>query len=129
VAKGDGAAVSKSTRAERRAWSPHDFVKQTNQPQLGRDVPWKNGPGGIPVMDLEIRIESYGVHGFRRETKCVHCGRWLSYDMCRPCQSLLRLTGQDDRSCDCYRNSIYIYGRCEDHRMFEQGPFGPRAAA
>lgn len=124
MAKGDGAAVVKSSRSERAAWDPADFVKQTNQPQLGRDIPYRTVNGQV-VRDLQVRIEAYGSMGLRRETYCDHCGKWLSYEMCRPCQSLLRLTGNDDRSCDCFANSIYIYGRCEDHRMFEQGPFGP----
>lgn len=125
--KGDGNAVAKSTRSDRAAWDANDFVKQTNQPQLGRDVPWREGLRGYPVRDLQVRIEAYGSYGLRRETLCDHCQKWLSYEMCRPCQSRLRLMGQDDRSCECFRNSIYIYGRCEDHKMFEQGPFGPRS--
>ena len=114
--------IAKSTRAERGAYSPHDFGPVGNYPQLGRDVPWKDGPNGYPVMNLDIRIESYGEHGLRRETRCVHCREWLSYDMCRGCQSLLRLTGADDRSCRCFTDTLFIYGHCEDHRMFQQDP-------
>lgn len=111
--------VASSTREERAAWSPHDFGPTGDYPQLGRDVPAKDGGRGHPVMDVQVRIESYGEHGLRRETKCFHCDRWLSYEMCRPCQSLLRLTGSDDRSCRCFKDSVWVYGHCEDHKMFE----------
>ncbi len=116
--------VASSTRAERAAWNPHDYgdPKQL-YPQLGRDVPWKDGPNGYPVMDVDVRIESYGEHGLRRETRCVHCREWLTYTMCAPCQSLLRMTGRDDRSCDCFKNTLFIYGHCEDHKPFQAGPF------
>lgn len=123
MGKGDGAAIAKSTRAERAVYDPADFgpVKQL-YPQLGRDVPAKASPFGYPVMDVELRIQAYGEHGLRRETRCPHCGRWLSYRMCNGCQSLLRLTGVNDRGCECHRDSLWIYGKCEDHRVFEQGP-------
>jgi hypothetical protein len=111
--------VALSTRAERASWSPHDFGGVGDQPRLGRDVPWKEGESGYPVMNLELRIQSYGEYGLRRETRCVHCGRWLSYNMCAPCCSLLRLAGRDDRSCSCFRDSLWIYGHCEDHKLFE----------
>ena len=111
--------IASSTRAERAAWSPHDFGPVKDQPQLGRDVPYKDGPNGYPVMDLDIRIQSYGEHGLRRETRCVHCREWLSFEMCRGCQSLLRLTGQDDRSCKCFTETLFIYGTCESHRIFQ----------
>lgn len=118
MAKGDGASVAKSTRAERGAYSPHDFGPVRDQPQLGRDVPYRY-VNGVPVMDLEYRIQSYGEHGLRRETRCVHCREWLSFPMCRPCQSALRMFGDDDRSCKCFQETQFIYGKCEDHRMFQ----------
>lgn len=111
--------VARSTRAERSAWHPHDFGPTGDYPQIGRDVPFKDGPNGYPVVDYELRIQSYGEHGLRRETKCHHCHQWLSYKMCNPCQAALRMFGKDDRSCDCFKNTLYIYGRCEDHRVFQ----------
>ncbi len=119
--------VASSTRAERAAYDPHDF-KDAGYPELGRDVPAKEGPRGFPVMDVEVRIQAYGEHGLRRETRCVHCRRWLSYRMCAGCQSLLRLTGVDDRGCECYRDTLWVYGTCEHHRVFEQGPPFPVVA-
>lgn len=115
--------IAKSTRAE-RAREDHstDYgdVKQ-RYPQLGRDVPFRE-VNGVPTMDVQVRVESYGEHGMRRETMCAHCGHWLSYRMCEGCQSMLRMLGHNDTSCDCYRDTLWIYGRCEDHRIFEQGP-------
>lgn len=111
--------IAKSTRAERAAWNPHDFGPPGDYPQLGRDVPAKIGPNGYPVMDVEVRIQSYGPHGLRRETRCVNCRAWLSYEMCRGCQSLLRMAGSDDRSCKCFKDSLYLYGKCEHHKIFE----------
>ncbi len=111
--------IASSTREERAAWNPHDFGPPGDYPQLGRDVPATEGPDGYPTMDLEIRIESYGEHGLRRETRCVHCREWLSFEMCNPCQSALRLMGVDDRSCKCFKETLFIYGHCEDHRMFQ----------
>lgn len=124
MAKGDGASVAKSTREQRaREDQASDYgdVRQ-RYPQLGRDVPYKESPFGFPVMNLELRIEAYGEHGMRREAKCPHCAHWLSYPMCNGCQSLLRMMGINDTSCDCHKESLFIYGRCEDHRVFESGP-------
>lgn len=120
MSKGDGASIAKSTRKERGEYYAPDFG-DPNQlyPQLGRDVPWKEGAHGYPVMDLDVRIESYGEHGLRRETRCPHCREWLSYKMCSGCQSLARMMGKNDQSCECFKESLYIYGRCEDHRMFQ----------
>lgn len=125
MSKGDGASIAKSTRAERAAYYAPDFG-DPNQlyPQLGRDVPWKEGAQGYPVMDLDVRIESYGEHGLRRETRCAHCREWLSYKMCNGCQALVRMMGKDDRTCQCFKESLFIYGHCEDHRMF-QDPLRP----
>jgi hypothetical protein len=128
MAKGDGSSIAKSTRQERSGYDPHDFDRWVDGPQLGRDVPWKDGGRGFPVMDVQVRVQGYGSLGLRRETKCVNCGTWLSYEMCNGCQSLLRLTGRNDQGCKCFQDSLYIYGRCEDHRMFEAGPFGPRSS-
>lgn len=76
-------------------------------------------------MDLNVRIESYGEYGLRREAQCPQCSRWLSYPMCNPCQSAVRLMGVDDRACQCFKDSLYLYGTCEHHRVFEQGPPWP----
>ncbi len=123
MAKGDGAAASKSTRADRAAYDSQDFGDpRQKHPQLGRDVPYKQSPFGFPVMDVQVRVESYGEHGLRRETCCPHCSHWLSYRMCAGCQAMMRMLGRNDTSCECYRDSLWIYGKCEDHRVFEQGP-------
>lgn len=113
-----GSPIASSTRAERAAWTPHDFGPPGDYPQLGRDVPAAER-NGYPQMDLEIRIESYGEHGLRRETRCVHCREWLSFEMCNPCQARLRLMGQDDRSCKCFKETLFIYGKCEHHKIFQ----------
>lgn len=128
MGKGDGASIARSTREQRAGYDPHDFDRWVDGPQLGRDVPHKDGGQGYPVMDLDVRVEAYGSFGLRRETRCPHCRRWLSYPMCNGCQSLLRLTGSNDQGCECFRDSLHIYGRCEDHSIYEQGPFGPRWA-
>lgn len=118
--KNDGASIAKSTRAERAAWNAEDFTRATEYPQLGRDVPWKNGPNGYPIPEWEVRVQAYGPEGLFRETKCVHCHKWLSYEMCSGCQSLLRLTGKNDQGCRCFTDSLWIYGHCEDHKRFEK---------
>jgi hypothetical protein len=91
-------------------------------PTLGRDVPWKDGPNGYPVMDLDVRVQSYGELGLRRETKCPHCAHWLTYPMCAGCQSMIRMLGSNDQRCACFKETLFIYGHCEDHRRYEQGP-------
>jgi hypothetical protein len=123
--------IASSTRAERAAEdhsSDYGDVRQ-RYPQLGRDVPAAESPFGYPVMNVDLRVQAYGEHGLRRETKCPHCSRWLSYRMCPGCQSLLRMMGVDDRACECFTDSLWIYGRCEDHRVFEQGPPFPTVAS
>lgn len=122
MAQGDGASVAKSTREERAAWNPHDFASPAEYPYLGRDVPHTIGPGGYPIPKWETRIEGYGPAGLWRETKCFHCHEWLTYSMCRPCQSLMRLTGKNDTTCQCMKDTLWIYGHCEDHRRFQHGP-------
>lgn len=77
----------------------------------------RDGPNGYPVPAWETRIQSYGEHGLFRETKCFHCKEWLTYPMCGACQSRFRLGGGNDTTCQCMRDSLYIYGRCEDHRV------------
>ncbi len=130
MAKGDGASVSSSTRAERAAYDSQDFGDPGQMyPQLGRDVPYRWNPStGRPEMDVQVRVESYGEHGLRRETRCPSCSRWLSYRMCPGCQSSVRMLGFNDTGCECYKDSLWIYGKCEDHRVFEQGPPWPQVA-
>lgn len=111
--------VARSTRAERAARDPRDISNPDHFPQLGRDVPWKEGAAGIPVPVWETRVQSYGEHGFYHETRCHNCSRWLSYPMCPGCSSMLRLTGSFDRACKCRQTSLVIYLRCEDHKQFE----------
>ena len=118
------ANVNKRSREELAKSDPSSDYGDVRQmyPQLGRDVPWVEGPNGYPVMQVEVRVESYGDLGLRRETKCFHCGKWLSYNMCSPCQSAMRMFGHDDKDCSCFRDSVWVYGHCEDHRRFEHGP-------
>lgn len=123
--------IAKSTREERAAEdqaSDYGDVKQ-KYPQLGRDVPYRESPFGFPIMDVQVRVQSYGEFGLRRETRCPHCLHWLSYRMCPGCQSAMRLLGVNDTSCECYRDSLWIYGKCEDHRRFEDGPPWPQLSA
>lgn len=89
-------------------------------PQLGRDVPYTDGPDGYPVVKYEVRIQAYGPAGLKRETRCLSgCGKWLTYDMCNGCQSLWRMMRRDDKNCKCFKETLYIYGRCEDHKRYE----------
>jgi hypothetical protein len=122
--------IASSTRAERaREDQSSDYgdVRQ-KYPQLGRDVPYRESATGYPELDLAVRIESYGEYGLRRETCCPHCSHWLSYRMCPGCQALVRMAGRDDRACECFRDTLWIYGHCEDHRAFEQGPPWPQVS-
>lgn len=78
------------------------------QPALGRDIPYSFSPDGVPLPDLEYRLVDYGEgpwggNGLRHETKCPHCGEWLSYG---------------DKG-----EAASIYLRCEDHRNWQNGPF------
>jgi hypothetical protein len=112
--------VAKSSRAERAARDPRDISNPDLFPQLGRDVPYKEGPDGYPVPVWETRVQAYGSHGFYHETKCTAgCGKWLSYKMCAPCQSMLRLFGSFDRECRCRLDSLVIYLNCDDHKVYE----------
>ena len=117
--KRPGSPVARSTRAERSAYHAHDFGPITNYPSIGRDVPWQMGKDGYPVPKWETRVQAYGSHGLRHETKCAHCSKWLSYRMCQPCQSLVRMMGAFEQDCRCRMDSLYVYGRCEDHKAFE----------
>jgi hypothetical protein len=123
VAEGDGARVAKSTRSDRAAESPLDHVKASDQPQVGRDHPARISEQGFPVAAWECRVQSYGEAGLWNETRCQNCSKWLSYKLCQPCQSMLRLTGRRDNQCQCLQDSLYVYGRCEDHKRFENGPW------
>jgi hypothetical protein len=111
--------IATSTRAERAAWHPHDFGPVSDYPQIGIDIAAKDGPDGWPVPQWETRLQAYGPHGFRHETKCPHCAKWLSYRVCASCSSMIRLMGAFEQDCSCRMDSLYIYGRCEDHKMYE----------
>ncbi len=64
-------------------------------------------------------MQAYGELGFYHEVKCHNCNKWLSYKMCAPCSSMLRLFGHFDRQCQCRREGFHIYLNCDDHRRFE----------
>jgi hypothetical protein len=111
--------VNKASRAELAAWDPHDIVSPTEFPILGRDVPYKIGPDGHPVMALETRVQAYGEAGIFHETKCPSCGRWLMYKMCDDCLRLLRFGLDFDRLCLCRRESFVLWVDCDDHKRVE----------
>ena len=119
MSKSDGRSIVKSSRAERAARDSRDISNPDHFPQIVRDHPAVIGPKGIPQPVWQTRIQSYGEHGFYHETKCQHCGKWLSYQMCKGCQAMLRLTGQIDRKCRCRLDSLVIFLNCEDHRKWE----------
>lgn len=122
MAEGGGNAVARSSRADRAAESPHDHVNPSDQPQVGRDVPAIITRQGFPAARWETRVQSYGPRGLYHETRCHSCMAWLTYPMCLPCQARFRLSGRRDMTCRCLQDSLYVYGRCEDHRIFQRGP-------
>ena len=98
---------------------PHDFVKTGDQPQLGRDWPTITTREGFPAARWECKVEACGELGLFNCTLCYSCNHWLYYSMCRPCQSMMRLGGTRDTQCQCLQDSLFVYARCEDHRIFE----------
>ena len=82
-----------------------------SQPALGRDVPYRLDRNGVPTADLEYRLVDYSYLGgeppfgtwLRHETRCPHCGRWLSY------------VSKDE--------AATIYLDCRDHADWEKGPY------
>lgn len=98
-----------------------DGETRNRYPQLGRDVPHTMGQDGYPVVKYETRLFQFGAEGLFRQTRCLSgCAKWLTYDMCNGCKSLYRMTRRNDVNCKCFKDSLYIYGRCEDHRRFER---------
>lgn len=97
-----------------------DAEVKNRYPQIGRDVPHVMGPAGYPVVKYETRVFQAGVAGLVRQTRCLSgCGKWLTYDMCNGCKALMRMTRQNDMNCKCFKDTLYIYGRCEDHKRYE----------
>jgi hypothetical protein len=111
--------VARSTRAERAARDARDISNPDLFPQLGRDVPWDEGPDGYPIPVWKTRVQAYGPQGIYHETKCSNCMKWLSYRMCQDCSRSLRILGTFDRACVCRRESLVIYLNCDDHKRYE----------
>lgn len=98
---------------------PHGLVRLGDQPILGRDHPAIETRQGFPAARWECKVESCGELGLFNCTLCYGCQRWLYYAMCPGCQSMLRMLGQRDTHCQCLQDSLFVYGHCEDHRLFE----------
>ena len=126
--------VNKASRAELAAWDPTDISNPDMFPQLGRDVPYKIGPDGYPVMALDTRVEARGESGFWHVTVCVSCRKDLFFKMCGDCERALTMglglgldaaqrfeTGMTfEPLCTCRRESFFLYLNCDDHKRYEE---------
>jgi hypothetical protein len=128
--------VATSTREERAASHPHDYVNPHDFPEIGRDVPYTEHPHGYPVAKLDCRIEALGKDGLWWVTVCPFCTRDLWYKCCADCSArikaslMLGLPPTFDRMCVCRRDSWVVFLNCSHHKRWEEptvlNPIDPR---